>query len=205
MYLHFGPLQRVAGLLCWLVVVVCLVTLLLDDFTNYENPLEIYYLHISITNIIVMFSAAAADEVIPILILTLIARNESIKLLTQTLGSAPNVSKWIVKDSRQSQNPIIQKLCDPSEDIVDLTDSEDYDHGGIVCNAMTHADGLFLSRFTLGRSKPLGIVWTALSRTACDVELSRNKEDKIIAKVQNPKQKFVHVDGKVLFDIPGKR
>ena len=89
------------------------------------RTLEIYYLHISITNIIIMSSAAAADEVIPILILTLIARNESIKLLTQTLGSAPNVSKWIVKDSRQSQNPIIQKLCDPSEDIVDLTDSED--------------------------------------------------------------------------------
>ena len=152
-----------------------------------------------------MSSAAAADEVIPILILTPIARNESIKLLTQTLGSAPNVSKWIVKDSRQSQNPIIQKLCDPSEDIVDLTDSEDYDHGGIVCNAMTHANGLFSSRFTLGRSEPLGIVWTALSRTACDVELSRNKEDEIIAEVQNPKQKFVHVDGKVLIDIPGKR
>ena len=152
-----------------------------------------------------MSSAAAAGEVIPILILTLIARNESIKLLTQTLGSAPNVSKWIVKDSRQSQNPIIQKLCDPSEDIVDLTDSEDYDHGGIVCNAMTHANGLFSSRFTLGRSEPLGIVWTALSRTACDVELSHNKEDKIIAEVQNPKQKFVHVDGKVLIDIPGKK
>ena len=87
-----------------------------------------------------MSSAVAADEVIPILILTPIARNESIKLLfTQTLGSAPNVSKWIVKDSHQSQNPIIQKLCDPSEDIVDLTDSEDYDHGGIYsmqCNGI---------------------------------------------------------------------
>ena len=102
--------------------------------------------------------------------------------------------RWIIDDNERNHSPTTLKLCQSTEDVVDVDAYEEQDGRVIFADIV---DGSPVCEFILGRQTGSGIQNTVVSRECCHVFLRKRKSDGMTVAyvIVNPMKKTCYLNG----------